>query len=83
MGAICTGIQVVTGLTGAIKQKNASDKAAEKAQAAANFNAEMIERDLGLLAQQRGITNAPFAIYQVRDHRASESELQSTARAGF
>ncbi len=24
MGAICTGIQVVTGLTGAIKQKNAS-----------------------------------------------------------
>jgi hypothetical protein len=83
MGAICTGIQVVTGLTGAIKQKNASDKAAEKAQAAANFNAEMIERDIGLLEKQRGIINAQFAIDQVRDRRAFEREIQSTARAGF
>mgnify|MGYP003140380013 len=81
MGAICTGIQVVTGLTGAIKQKNASDKAAEKAQAAANFNAEMIERDIGLLEKQRGIINAQFAIDKVRNRRSFEREVQSEVRA--
>ena len=83
MGAICTGIQVVTGLTGAIKQKNASDKAAEKAQAAANFNADLIERDIGLLERQRGIINAQFAIDGVRNRRAFEREIQGQARSGF
>ncbi len=83
MGGLCTGIQVFTGLTGAVKQKNASDKAAEKAQAAANFNAEMIERDIGLLERQRGIINAQFAIDGVRNRRAFESEIQGQARSGF
>lgn len=81
MGAICTGIQVVTGLTGAIKQKNASDKAAEKAQAAANFNAEMIERDIGLLERQRGIINAQFGIDKIRNREEFERFVQSEVRA--
>jgi len=81
MGAICTGIQVVTGLTGAIKQKNASDKAAEKAQAAANFNAEMIERDIGLLERHRGIINAQFGIDKIRNRDEFERFVQGEVRA--
>lgn len=64
-------------------RKNMSDKAAERAQEAANFNAEMIERDIGLLERQRGIINAQFAIEQERERRAFERDIQGTARAGF
>jgi len=79
MAAISAGSSVV----GGISSKRAADSAAEKAQAAANFNAEIIERDIGLLEDQRGIINANFITDAKRSRTAFERDVQGDAIAGF
>ena len=81
MGSACAVIQVGTQLVGALQQKKAADKAAAAAQAAGEFNAGIIERDIELFEKQRGILNAQFAIDQQRDRAAFESTVQGTVRA--
>ena len=44
-------------LLGGINDKQAADNAAASAQAAANFNADLIERDVDLLEKQRQFVN--------------------------
>jgi len=83
MGTLCAVVPVVTSVIGGIRQKNASDKAAAAAQEAANFNAEMIERDVDLLERQRGIINAQFAIDQKRFRTQFEDDVQGAARNMF
>ena len=83
MGTLCAVVPVVTSVIGGIQQKNASDKAAAAAQEAANFNAEMIERDVDLLERQRGIINAQFAIDQKRFRTQFEDDVQGAARNMF
>lgn len=79
LAVISTGMQVV----GAFQQKSAADKAAAAAQAAGEFNAKIIERDIDLFERQRGIMNAQFAVDQTRARSQFESQVQGTARAGF
>ena len=63
--------------------RKASNKAAARAQEAADFNAEIIERDIGLFSRQRDIINANFEINKDRSARAFEREVQGTAIAGY
>lgn len=70
-------------LLSGFQQKSASNKAAERAQEAANFNANLIERDIGLLDKQRGIINANFLVQQQRAKDAFERDVQAAARSGF
>jgi hypothetical protein len=70
-------------LLGGLSQKRASDRAAASAQRAANFNAELIERDIGLLEKQREIINRNFLIEGQRSKRFFERDVQGGARAGF
>lgn len=70
-------------ILGGIQQKNAANRAASRAQEAANFNAGLIERDIDLLEEQRGIINANFLVQQERAERAFERDVQATARSGF
>lgn len=70
-------------LLGGIQSKNAADKASARAQEAANFNANLIERDIDLLEKQRGIINANFLVQQDRARTAFEREVQAKARSGF
>ena len=81
MAAISAGSNIV----GGISSKNAADNAAIKAQAAAEFNAEIIERDIGLLEKQRGIINTQFGIDNKRSLSAFNREVQGTviASAGY
>jgi hypothetical protein len=55
-------VSVGSNLIGGISQKRAADRAASAANQAAEFNAQLIERDVDLLARQRSIVNAQFAI---------------------
>ena len=77
MAAISVGTSLIGGLT----KKNAADKAAAAAQQAANFNASIIERDIGLLDRQRGILNGQFAIDTKRGRQAFERNIQGTVKA--
>lgn len=70
-------------ILGGIQSKNAANKAAARAQEAANFNAGLIERDIDLLEKQRGIINANFLVQQDRARTAFEREVQAKARSGF
>lgn len=70
-------------LLGGMQSKKASNDAAARAQEAANFNAGLIERDIDLLEQQRGIINANFLVQQHRARQDFEREVQATARSGF
>lgn len=70
-------------LLGGISQKRAADRASAAAQRAANFNAELIERDIGLLEKQREIINRNFLIEGQRARRFFERDVQGGARAGF
>lgn len=76
---ITLGLQLLGGL----QQKRAADRAARAAQEAGEFNAQIIERDIGLLEKTRGILNANFLVSQNRSADAFEREVQGTARAGF
>jgi hypothetical protein len=70
-------------LLGGLSQRNAANRASAAAERAAQFNAGLIERDIGLLEKQREIINAQFAIDNVRVRREFEETVQGTARAGF
>jgi len=76
---LSTGMQVV----GAVQSKKAGDKAAAAAQAAGEFNAKIIERDIDLLERQKGIINSNYLVEQERTAIQFENEVQATARAGF
>lgn len=76
-------IGIATSLIGGISQKNASDKAAEAARAAGEFNAKIIERDIDLLERQRQIFNANFLVEAKRSERAFERDVQGSVKAGF
>lgn len=70
-------------LLGGLSSRRAANNAAAAAQRAAEFNAELIERDIGLLEKQRQIINSQFAIDSIRMRREFEETVQGTARAGF
>ena len=83
MGATAAIIGAGSSILGGISQRNASNAAGAAAQQAAYFNASIIERDIGLLARQRGIINENFEIDTVRAGEAFEREVQGAAKAGF
>lgn len=70
-------------VAGAVSSKKAADKAAAAANAAGEFNAEIIERDIGLLEKSRGIMNANFLVQAERASYIFEKTIQGGARAGF
>jgi hypothetical protein len=74
-------VSVGSNLIGGISQKRAADRAASAANQAAEFNAQLIERDVDLLARQRSIVNAQFAIDDSRMRRDFEQTVQGTVRA--
>lgn len=74
-------VSVGSNLLGGIAQKRAADQAASAASAAAEFNAQIIERDVDLLERQRSIVNAQFAIDDKRMREQFEREIQGTVRA--
>ena len=78
-----TALKIGTDLLSGFSSKKASNRAAGSAQEAANFNAEIIERDIDLLTRQRQIINANFAASQGRNARAFEGQVQGTARSGY
>ena len=77
---IMGGSQIV----GGISQKNSADRAAEKAQEAANFNADLIERDIGLLDKQSKILNANALLREKLDRfRFSQQQGSVIANYGY
>jgi hypothetical protein len=70
-------------LLGGLSQKRAASRAAAAADRAAQFNANLIERDIGLLEKQREIINRNFLIEGQRARQAFERDVQGGARAGF
>ena len=74
-------VSVGSSLVGGLSAKNSADKAASAAQRAAEFNAQMIERDIGLLDRQRGILNGQYAIDTKRGKAAFERNIQGTVKA--
>ena len=78
-GAISLGATLISG----ISQKRAASRAAAAAQKAADFNATLIERDIGLLEKQRNIINRNFLVEAGRAVEAFERDVQGGVRAGF
>ena len=70
-------------LLGGLSQRSAANRAAAAAQRAANFNATLIERDIGLLEKQRSIVNRNFLIEAQRSAEFFERDVQGGVRAGF
>ena len=83
MGTTAAIISAGSSIVGGISSRNAANAAGAAAQQAAYFNASIIERDIGLLARQRGIINQNFEIDQERAGEAFEREVQGGAKAGF
>tara|TARA_R100001440_G_scaffold73953_2_gene98909 strand:- start:63 stop:644 length:582 start_codon:yes stop_codon:yes gene_type:complete len=77
------GASIGASVGGGISAKQSADKAAARANNAAEFNAQIIERDIGLLTKGRDILNANFAIDFERSTRLFERDVQGTAKAGF
>ena len=84
---ILAAISTVATVAGAVSQKSASDKAAEKAQEAANFNADLIEKDVVLLQKQEKILNANAILREKVDRfrfaQMQGSVVNATAFSGF
>lgn len=70
-------------LLGGISQRNAADKAADAANLAGEYNAQLIERDIGLLEKQREIINRNFLVEGQRARTFFERDVQGAVRAGF
>jgi hypothetical protein len=70
-------------LLGGISQRNAANRASAAADRAAQFNAGLIERDIGLLEKQRDIINRNFLVEGQRARRMFERDVQGGVRAGF
>jgi virulence-associated protein VapD len=71
-----------TAVAGGISEKKASDKAAAKAQEAANFNAELIERDVTLLEKQKDLINANQLVRE-KVSRYKFEQMQGSVKANF
>ena len=69
-------------LLGGINDKNAADNAAAAAQDAANFNAQIIERDIDLLEKQRQFVNANFGVSNERKKQSFKA-VQGEAKANY
>ena len=65
-----------------VQQKKASDKAAEAATKVGEFNAQIIERDIGLLERQRQNINANLLL-QEKMKRREFGFVQGAVVAGF
>ena len=81
--ALFEAISLGATLLGGLSRQNAANRAAAAAQRAANFNSELIERDIGLLEKQRQIINRNFLIEGQRAARIFERDVQGGVRAGF
>ena len=81
--AIFQAISLGATLLGGLSQRRAANRAAAAAQRAAEFNAGLIERDIGLLERQRQIINRNFLIEGQRAARVFERDVQGGVRAGF
>ena len=81
--AIFQAISLGATLLGGLSQRRAANRAAAAAQQAAEFNAGLIERDIGLLEKQREIINRNFLIEGQRSRRMFERDVQGAVRAGF
>ena len=75
---IMFGVNLLQG----VQQKQASDRAAEAAQKVGEFNAGIIERDIGLLERQRQIINSNLVI-QEKLKRKEFRGVQGEVVAGF
>ena len=78
-----TAIKIGADLLSGFTAKKASGRAARQAAQAAEFNAQIIERDIDLLTRQRQIINANFAASQGRNRTAFERDVQGAARSGY
>jgi hypothetical protein len=81
--SIFSAISLGATLLGGLSQKKAASRAAAAADRAAQFNANLIERDIGLLEKQREIINRNFLIEGQRSRSKFEREVQGAVRAGF
>ena len=81
--SIFSAISLGATLLGGLSQKKAANRAAAAADRAAQFNAGLIERDIGLLEEQREIINRNFLIESQRSRRMFERDVQGGVRAGF
>jgi hypothetical protein len=70
-------------LLGGISQKRSADRAADAANRVGEFNAGLIERDIGLLERQREIINRNFLVEGIRASKFFERDVQGGVRAGF
>lgn len=75
-------VSIGASVLGGISQKKAADDAAAAAQEVGNFNAQIIERDIDLLARQRDILNNNFLNESDRK-RSAFQKVQGTAIAGY
>jgi hypothetical protein len=69
-------------LLGGINDKQAADNAAASAQEAANFNADLIERDVDLLEKQRRFVNANYNVSNDRKKRGFKA-VQGEAKSNY
>ena len=81
--SIFSAISLGATLLGGLSQKKAASRAADAVDRAAQFNAKLIERDIGLLEKQREIINRNFLIEGQRSRSKFEREVQGGVRAGF
>ena len=81
--SIFSAISLGATLLGGLSQKKAANRAAAAADRAAQFNAGLIERYIGLLEKQREIINRNFLIEGQRSRRMFERDVQGGVRAGF
>jgi hypothetical protein len=80
---IAAVVSASASVVGGVQAKQSADQAAKAAQSAGEFNAQIIERDIGLLEKQRGIINANFLVQGERSGQAFERVVQGKARAGY
>jgi len=71
-----------TSIAGGVASKNAADRAAKAAKEVGDFNANIIERDLTILENQRKIINANLLLDEKRD-RYRFSGVQGKVIAGY
>lgn len=76
-------IKTLFDIFGGLSSKSSQDAAAAKAQEAANFNAEIILRDIDILTKQREIINANYEIDKERSARFFERDVQGKTRANY
>ena len=84
---ILTGGKMVLDFFGGLSAKKSSDAAAQKAQEIANFNAEIIERDIDLLQKQADLINANAILREELDRfnfaQQQGAVVTATSYAGF